>query len=247
MSGFYVELMNKADYTHSNHLEFITLNEFIYLAAGYEPLPAGIGGFGYVNSPSQSFIDFYKKVKRHGEDLTKITTKDTEVRWNNITGEEKYEAGYLVEWARSKNIPINEFYKPVLSGRRKEDLLPYDALTTVSEVGQILPKNEPPVNTSIVCSEPAATKIAPDDQITDLEMELLLNIKSSKIYEPLFWIYEKYYKDKKSVQLVKVVLPEIKKKYNLEENKYSDQIYLTANECELLNSILRMVFDIKKT
>ena len=81
----------------------------------------------------------------------------------------------------------------------------------------------------------------------EINDELLNKIKSSNIYTPLLWIFEKYYKHKKSFQMAKTIEQEIKDKYNIEANKDSDEIYLSANSCEFLNDFMRIILDLKRS
>ena len=87
------------------------------------------------------------------------------------------------------------------------------------------------------------------NQTTNLDSgdELLNKIASSKIYEPLSWIYEKHYKDKKSFPPANIVLTDIKKEFNNNSNHCNDKYFLSDNECQVLHNVMRMVFDLKKS
>lgn len=117
MSWDHMEL-KKADYGHWNYAVFVTLNEFIYLADGYEPLHAGAHGSAYLNLSNNEFKDFYKKVKRLGDELPINSTPETEVK-DFLTPEPKYEATFLLKWAMSKKIVVNTKYNPIESEERR--------------------------------------------------------------------------------------------------------------------------------
>ncbi|HAU0708809.1 TPA: hypothetical protein JBH02_13560 [Legionella pneumophila] len=110
--------LKRADFLHWNHVAFVTLNEFIYLAAGFEPLHIGIHGNGYLNLSNEQMKEFYRKIKRLGDELPRKTTKLTEVK-SPMTPEPKYEAVYLISWARSKGIKVHQNYNPIISENRK--------------------------------------------------------------------------------------------------------------------------------
>ena len=109
--------LKKADYSHWNHVAFVTLNEFIYLAIGCEPLHIGTYGNGYLNLSNNDVKEFYKRVKRLGEELPWTTTNETEIH-DSLKPESRYEAVYLIKWATSKNIPISSHYRPIMSPER---------------------------------------------------------------------------------------------------------------------------------
>lgn len=109
--------LKKADYGYWNYVAFVTLNEFIYLAAGCEPLHVGTYGNGYLNLTDNNVKAFYKKVNRLGEELPATTTKETEVH-DSLKPEPKYEAVYLIKWVKSKNIPVSSHYRPIMSPER---------------------------------------------------------------------------------------------------------------------------------
>lgn len=111
--------LKKADFNHWNYVSCVTLNEFIYLAAGYEPLHIGAHGNSYLNLSHSGMKEFYIKVKRLGDELPNKTIPETEVSefW---TLEPKYEAIFLMRWAQSKNIPTDIGYKPVETEERKK-------------------------------------------------------------------------------------------------------------------------------
>lgn len=107
-----------ADYSYWNYVVFVTLNEFIYLAYGYEPLHVGTHGNAYLNLSNDEFKDYYKKVNRLGDELPIKSTPETIVK-GFLTPEPKYEATFLFLWAMSKGIKINIKYKPTESEDRK--------------------------------------------------------------------------------------------------------------------------------
>lgn len=113
MDGF----LKKADYKHSNNIAFVTLNEFTYLAAGFHPLLAGQDSLAYLDLSDKEFKQFYEEIKRLGDELPVRTTKETEVHdW--LTPEPKYEAVYLIKWAKSRNKSVSSSYKPIMSAER---------------------------------------------------------------------------------------------------------------------------------
>lgn len=107
-----------ADYAYWNQVVFVTLNEFIYLAAGYEPLHAGAHGTAYLNLSNNELKEFYRKIKRLGEELPVKSTAETEVK-DYLTPEPKYEAVFLIKWIQLKNITINPNYCPVETEERR--------------------------------------------------------------------------------------------------------------------------------
>ncbi|HEN5662576.1 hypothetical protein ACVSNX_04775 [Legionella pneumophila] len=129
--------LKRADYTYWNQVVFVTLNEFIYLAAGYEPLPAGGHGTAFLNLSNNEFKEFYKKIKRIGDELPIKSTVETEVK-DYLTPEPKYEAVFLINWIKSKNIRVNVSYVPIESKERQKrqlideltgrPILPFDKL-----------------------------------------------------------------------------------------------------------------------
>lgn len=110
--------LKKVDYAYWNYVVFVTLNEFIYLGAGYEPLHVGAYGNAYLNLSNNEFKDYYKKIKRLGDELPAKSTSETLVK-DFLTPEPKYEATYLLKWVRSKGIQINLKYMPIESEERK--------------------------------------------------------------------------------------------------------------------------------
>ncbi|BCA96096.1 hypothetical protein TUM19329_24570 [Legionella antarctica] len=118
MSYFDHQNLKRADFLHWNQVAFVTLNEFIYLAAGFEPLHIGIHGNGYLNLSYEKMKEFYRKIKRLGEELPLNTTKATEIK-DRMTSEPKYEAVYLISWAQSKGIQVHQNYDPIISENRK--------------------------------------------------------------------------------------------------------------------------------
>ncbi|MCL5271962.1 MAG: hypothetical protein M1486_01330 [Gammaproteobacteria bacterium] len=110
--------LKEVDYSHWNYAVFVTLNEFIYLACGYEPLHVGAHGNAYLNLSNNEFKDYYKKVNRLGDELPVKTTPETIVK-GFLTPEPKYEATFLLQWAKSKGIKINIKYNPIESDERK--------------------------------------------------------------------------------------------------------------------------------
>ena len=60
---------------------------------------------------------FYKKVNRLGEELPWTTTQETEVH-DSLKPEPRYEAVYLIKWAKLKNIPVSSHYRPIMSPER---------------------------------------------------------------------------------------------------------------------------------
>jgi hypothetical protein len=133
--------LDRADYSCWNHVTFVTLNEFIYLIAGYEPLHNGPHGTAYLNLSDREFKKLYKKVKRIGDELPRKTSPETEVK-DALKTEKKYEAVFLIKWARSKGIQINADYNPIESEERraKRFLLDFIGRETLSrdEFVQIL-------------------------------------------------------------------------------------------------------------
>ena len=119
-----MELKN-ADYSHWNHVVFVTLNEFIYLAGGYEPLHVGAHGNAYLNLSNSEFKSYYEKVKRLGDELPIKSTPETVVK-GFLASEPKYEATFLLQWAKSKKKEINTKYNPIESEERKAKKLIQD-------------------------------------------------------------------------------------------------------------------------
>ena len=119
--------LKRADYTYWNQVVFVTLNEFIYLAAGYEPLHAGAHGTAFLNLSNNEVKEFYKKINRLGDELPVKSTAETEVK-DYLTPEPKYEAVFLIKWVKSKNIRPNASYVPVESEERQKTQL-IDELT----------------------------------------------------------------------------------------------------------------------
>ncbi|MDP3559297.1 MAG: hypothetical protein Q8R79_02970 [Legionellaceae bacterium] len=123
MSSFEQMELKKADYSFWNNVLLVTLNEFIYLAAGYEPLDVGAHNNAYLNLTNNDFKAFYKKIKRLGEELSWKTTKETKVS-EGFGLDAKYEAVYLIKWALSKGITVYSIYRPAKSdARERSDLL----------------------------------------------------------------------------------------------------------------------------
>jgi hypothetical protein len=110
--------LKEVDYSHWNYAVFVTLNEFIYLAYGYEPLHVGAHGNAYLNLSNNEFKGYYKKVNRLGDELPVKTTPETIVK-GFLTPEPKYEATFLLQWAKSKGIKINTEYNPIESEEKK--------------------------------------------------------------------------------------------------------------------------------
>lgn len=108
-----VNLFNWKDKT------FLTIREFIYLVAGYEPLPHGYehlpDGAEEANFhlPNLILKDFYAQIKSLSNQLPKIT-EEINVQCCPASGELQYEIEFLMEWKEgwpdeiSKNLPQNE-------------------------------------------------------------------------------------------------------------------------------------------
>jgi len=111
--------LKKADYECWNQAAFVTLNEFIYLAFGCEPLDVGPDKNAYLNLSNNDVKEFYKKTKRLGEELPLESTAETEVK-GFLVREPKYEAVFLIKWAKSKNIKVNSSYNPIESEERQK-------------------------------------------------------------------------------------------------------------------------------
>lgn len=122
-----------ADYATWNQLAFITLEEFIYLINGHDPLGTRLHDkkisandlVGY----EQVFIDFseskldefnysWKKITLLGRELPVQSDAQTEVRYLKDKLP-RYEAVFLLQWAKSKNIKIHQSYNPVETQERK--------------------------------------------------------------------------------------------------------------------------------
>jgi len=209
--------LKRANYSIWNNDPFVTLSQCAYLAAGFEP-KYGIPGFNCAPLPDD-FLAFYQSVQRLKGQLPSETNHETEVL---IQGKEvTYEAAYLVQRLKSRKIPVDPGYNPVISDRRK-NLIANEAIIP-NVIDDVSDKTEP----------------EPED-------ELLEKIKSSKIYAPLIWIYKHHYKGKSSFASSKTIIREILAEYHIESNKNSNKIFLSKNDCELLNNFMRMIHDVKK-
>jgi hypothetical protein len=174
--------LKKADFKYWNKISKVTLNEFIFLAAGCSPEPLGL----YKFANNATFIEYYEKVLRYSKD-----SLNSEVNKVNIEGREtKYLALDLIKWAKQLGIKVNSFYKPKVVFISKNNCLitPQSsredfALDTQED------KNEFNANT---------------------EDELYSKLKSSYLFEPMLLIQQKYYSEEITLK-ADFVLSEIMK------------------------------------
>lgn len=96
--------LKSADAFRWTNKTFLTIREFIYLAAGYEPLLRGYEPLpdGDVEPnfylTNEEFKDFYKQVKIIGEKLPKATTNEIKIEYCSTSGEPRYEVRFLMGW-----------------------------------------------------------------------------------------------------------------------------------------------------
>lgn len=136
-----------ADYKMWNQEAFVSLEEFIHLIEGFEPLAGGVQNKVIPNGANwpdwdidaQTLNEFkviFKKICRMAYQLPNDSTDETEVRYLK-QDVPHYEATFLINWAKSRNIRINERYKPVKSVER----ISMEFITKLTERA-ILSRNE---------------------------------------------------------------------------------------------------------
>jgi hypothetical protein len=118
-----------------NQIKFVTLNEFIYLIHGIDPLEQQLQNLvilpHHMMGYEEVYIDFnldkleifqssWKMITRLGCELPKKPTAQIDVQYlrDNLP---HYEASFLTEWAASKNIKVNEAYIPPPKSKDKEE------------------------------------------------------------------------------------------------------------------------------
>ena len=125
-----------ANYTDMwNKAKLVTLGEFIYLIHGFDPLGRRLHDLvirqEHMIGHEEYFFDFnldrlekfqssWKMITRLGCELPKKPTAQIDVQYlrDNLP---HYEASFLVEWAESKNIKVNEAYTPPPKSKHKEE------------------------------------------------------------------------------------------------------------------------------
>lgn len=116
-----------ADYSGTwNQIEFVTLDEFIYLIHGFDPLGQRLHDLlilqHHMMGYEEHYLDFnldkiekfkssWKIITRLGCELPKKPTAQIDVQYLH-DDLPHYNASFLIEWARSKNISVNEAYTP---------------------------------------------------------------------------------------------------------------------------------------
>lgn len=117
-----------ADYKMWNQEDFVSLEEFIHLIEGFEPLAGGVQNMVIPNGANwpdwdidaQTLHEFkiiFKKYCRMASQLPNDSTDQTEVRYLK-PDVPHYEATFLISWAKSRGIRVNERYKPIKSVER---------------------------------------------------------------------------------------------------------------------------------
>lgn len=117
-----------ADYKMWNHEIFVSLEEFIHLIEGFEPLAGGVQNKVIPNGATwpdwdldaERLLEFkstFKKICRMGYELPKATTNETDVRFLK-PDVPHYESVFLINWAKSRGIQIHPSYCPVEAKER---------------------------------------------------------------------------------------------------------------------------------
>lgn len=128
-----MELKN-ADFFQWKDKKFITIREFIYLIAGYEPLPLEYEDLPndksdpYFHLKNETFKEFYKKVKEQSRSIPKTKTDEINFQPHPVTGETQYEVGFLIKWIEGTSIhlisnPIITAFKEQITDLNSEDSL----------------------------------------------------------------------------------------------------------------------------
>lgn len=105
-----------ANYSYWNNVSFVSVCEFAHLAFGFDPIEkihnAIVKNFPYDEYEHlEEFKDFYRRMARLAEDLPPQSTKLVKVRCSQ-SGETKYEAVFLSQWAKLNNFLIKPTYLP---------------------------------------------------------------------------------------------------------------------------------------
>lgn len=113
--GFSYIDFERANFKIWNLEAFVTLNEFIYLAYGVEPIDQWPPG----DMPTPEFQAYHQRIVRSNYELPAVTSTDTEIKATS-SRQLVYEAVYLIKWAKSKNIPVCKDYQPIITPERKK-------------------------------------------------------------------------------------------------------------------------------
>lgn len=112
----YDDFFYYADYSDWNAISFVSVCEFAHLAFGFDPIER-IHNVTVKNFPDdeyehlEKFKDFYRRLTRRAEDLPTQSTKLVKIRCSP-SGEIRYEAVFLMQWAISNRFMINPNYQP---------------------------------------------------------------------------------------------------------------------------------------
>jgi hypothetical protein len=80
---------------------------------------------------------------------------------------------------------------------------------------------------------------------TSEDEEILIKFQSSPIYDAFKWVYQKFYKDRKSFDQADAILRDITKEFNQSKNREQGELYLSQNECKLVNNLTRIIWGLK--
>lgn len=171
--------LKKADFKYWNKISNVTLNEFIYLAAGCNPEKFGLNKY----ADNLTFIEYYDKVLRYTKDSFNFQVKKISVH----NGEVLYLALDLINWAKSLGIKVNSLYKP-----KKIFVSDSDCLSTTQS------------NHDLTIDDQKDG----DKSKLNLEAEFITKLRESGLYEYILWAQKKFYSGEVTY-LAKNVLKEI--------------------------------------